>query len=931
MTGRAPWGRRSSRLLAHALLALYPRGFRVDNRSRFVEAAEHRWQMERDRGTAGATLRAWGLLILDTLRAVPTEWRRALGGPPRSSQATRPTAHLGRIDDGGSWSMGRWLDELRQDVRFALRSLRRTPAFTAVAMLTLSVGIGANTAIFSVVQGVLLRPLPYDEPDRLVFVRAALEARDVYNWPISPRILLDMREQSTLLESVEGVFTATGTLAPDGEEPIQIQYAGITPNLFSTLGVRPRIGRDFTLNDAAPIDNDDDENPGSPPPSVIILSHDVWEQRFGGDETILGRSISFRGDPHEVIGIMEPGFELLMPPDSRTVSDVDAWTAPRFDLVNADRRSAAFEMVARLRPGATVAQAQAQMDALELFIYSVSETSRPAGYTLRVVPMRDDINAEVQPVVLALLGAVGFLLLIACANVSNLLLVRASGRGGELAVRAALGGGRGRLLRQLLTESLMLAMLGVIPGVALAVVGLNGLLALGPPEFPRMDSIGVDLTVLLFAVGVSLAAAVLFGMVPAVQASRSDVGKVLHDRGGSPGLAGRSFLRNGIIVAEVALSLVLLIGAGLMVRSFVELRSADPGFDTEGLLTFELQLQGERYEQDARIAFVDELRQRLYGLPGVEGVSAATALPLLGETPSGRYGPQEVLEDITLYGQADYRYVHLDYMRTMGTTLLEGRTFEPSDFAGEGAAVVMIDELVARRVWPQGGAVGRTLIIRMGPEPEPVQVVGVVEHQRSLSPAFDSQETVYFNARNVGDPRTLHFAVRSRLGAAGLAVSVRSEVAAMDPGLPVSKLREMSEVIKQVMAPTRFALVLISVFAGAALALASVGLYSVLAYIVRQRTAEIGLRMALGAQGGSIRRLILWQGVAPTLTGVGLGIVSALWLTRSLSALLIGVTPTDPATYAATAALFIGLAVQASLIPAYRATAVDPLSALRTE
>ena len=822
------------------------------------------------------------------------------------------------------------LDTLLQDLRYAARSLRKSPGFTAVAVLTIGLGIGANTAIFSVLQAVLLRPLPYTESDKLVYVRGELRNRDVFNWPISQRILLDMRERSTLVESLAGIITGSNTLIGGEGDPVQVGFAAITPNLFSVLGVRPEIGRDFTAEDAAPLG--DDTDPDTVPPAAIILSHHLWENRFGSDPEVIGRSAQLGGGTVEIVGVMPQDFKLFLPPDSMFSHDIEVWLAQRFDLVNADRRQATFEVIGRLAGTTTVAQAQAEMDAVVAFIHEISESSRVAGYNLRVVPMQQDITAQVRPIVLALVGAVGFVLLIACANVSNLLVVRASARGGEIAVRSALGASRTRLMRQLLTESSALALLGAGVGLLLARVGIDGLMALGPPEFPRMETVSIDATALLFTLVVSLLAAVVFGTLPALQASRGTLAEILKDRGRSSALAGTGMIfRNGIVVVEVALSVVLLIGAGLMLRSFVQLQRADPGFDSENALTFELQLMGSQYGRQRRITFVAELRERLAGLPGVEAVSAANALPLHGATALGRYGTEEALDDDALYGQADYRYVQLDYFATMGTRLFAGRVFNEADFAGEGASVVVVDKLVAERLWPGESAVGKTLIIRMGPEPERMEVIGVVEHQRAESPAIDSKETVIFNARRVEDPNTLQWIVRTGIDAAGLAGPVRAEVAAMDKSLPVSNLRTMADAVDEAMAPTRFGLVAIAVFASLALALALVGLYSVLAFVVRQRTAEIGLRMAFGAQPRSILSLVVRQAMVPTVAGIAAGVLGAFWLTRFMSSLLVGVEPTDPATFVATSVVFVGVAILASLVPALRAMRVDPAEALRKE
>lgn len=817
-------------------------------------------------------------------------------------------------------------DGLVQDVRFAIRSLRRAPAFAAVTIATIALGIGANTAIFSVVQAVLLQPLPFDEAQELVFVRGELGARAVFNWPISPRILLDMRERSTRVTEFAGLNMFRATLVDREDRPEQIDVAQVTPNLFAMLGVAPILGRDFEESDAAPLPPDAD--PATAPVPTVMISHDLWRNQLGADQNIVGGFVNIFGADVEVIGVMPADFDILLPSDTMFNGTADAWFTPRIDLVNADRRGAQFEVIGRLAPGATIAQAQGEMDALVVFLHEVDEPARGAGFDLRVVGMQSDITAGVRPLIMALLGAVGFVLLIACANVSNLLLVRATTRDGEFAVRAAVGGNRSRLVRQLLVESLLLAGVGGLFGVVIARFGINSLVALGP-DFPRMSSIAIDGSVLGFTLGITVLAALVFGVVPALHASRADVAGVLKSQGRTAGLAGQSLLRTGVVVVEVALSVVLLVGAGLMMRSFAELQSADPGFRTEGVLSFELQLQGNAFPQERRVAFNDELRDKLGAIPGVEAVTAADVLPLRGTSLMGRYGTRAALEDDALYGQAAYRVVYLDYFRTTETGLLDGRAFNASDFAGEGAPTVIVDTLVAQRLWPGERAVGQDLVIRRGPDPEVMEVVGLVQHQRSQSPAFDSTETVYFNARDAGDPNTLQWYVTARVDPGSLGDQVRQVVADMDATLPVSGLRSMTDIEREVMTPTRFALVLIAVFAVLAAVLASVGLYSVLAYVVRQRTAEIGLRMVFGAQVGNVVRLIMSQALVPAVAGIGLGLVAAFWLTRFMATLLVAVAPTDPLTFAATALLFLAISGIASALPAYRAARVDPIDGLR--
>jgi putative ABC transport system permease protein len=443
-----------------------------------------------------------------------------------------------------------------------------------------------------------------------------------------------------------------------------------------------------------------------------------------------------------------------------------------------------------------------------------------------------------------------------------------------------------------------------------------------------METVSIDATVLLFALAATVGAALLFGLLPAMRAGRSDVAEVLKEGGRTSALGRTGSLRAGVVTAEVALSVVLLIGAGLMIRSFVALQRSDPGFDTGSALTFNVQLPG--YNRERRRVFMDELRGRLAALPGVEDVSAATMAPLVGASPSGRYGTREALTDEALYGQATYRFVYPDYFKTMGTKVLDGRAFDPSDFAGDGAATAIIDEIVAKRLWPNESPVGRTLVIRRAPEPEMVQVVGVVQHERSESPAFDSQEAVYFNARWAGDPGNTDWILRTAAVApTSLAPAVRAAVREMDPHVLVADVKSMQQVVADVMAPTRFALVIIGIFAIIALGLASIGVYGVLSYVVRERRAEIGMRMVLGAPRPTILRMVIRQGLAPTASGIVLGLLGAFWLTRFMTSLLVHVQPVDPVTFIGMAVLFALIGLIASVVPARRAARVHPMEALR--
>ncbi len=823
-------------------------------------------------------------------------------------------------------------DSLRQDLRYAVRALWKAPGFAAIAVLTIGLGIGANTAIFSVVSAVLLRPLPYAEPDRLAFVWADLTNRDVKNWPIAPPILEDFRQQAESFSGFAGVITTQTTLGGDDADPMQVQRGDMTPNMFSLLGVAPFLGRDFTDDDAAPVGDNAQGQPGQAPPVAVMLSHELWASRFGADRDILGRSINVGGGTAEVIGVMPEGFKLLVPPDAGLSANVDLWVAPRINVATwPSRANVLWSVIGRLAPGARLEQAQAEMDAIAARQREMDSIHETVGYELEVIPMQADVTETVRPTLLALLGAVGFVLLIACANVSNLLLVRAQSREGEIAIRSALGGSRWRLVRQLLTESSILALLGAAVGLAFARGGVALLLAFQPAEFPRVDTVAIDGWVLLFTLFVAFASVVVFGMVPAAQASKPQLADTLKDRGRSSALAQQKLFRNGVVVAEVALSVILLIGAGLMVRSSIELHRVDPGFDPENVLTFNLQLQNQRYAQpEARANFARELRDRLEALPGVASASAATPLPLQGVLNRGRYGTEEALTDGTAYGQADYRIITPGYFQTMDTRLVAGRLFNESEFNDPGHETVLIDTKLANILWPDESPVGQRMLIRIQTiEPQWVEVVGVVDHQRATTLAEESRETVYFTSRYVGVLGNLNWIVRTNVDPESIAPQARAEVSLMDPSLAFANVRTMQSYVQQANAPTQFALMLIGVFAVVALVLASVGLYSVLAYIVRQRTGEIGVRMAFGARSSDILRLVLGQGMMPTFAGIGVGVLGAFWLTQFMASLLVGIPPNDPLTFAGIAALFIGVAMLASYVPARRATRVDPLVALR--
>jgi putative ABC transport system permease protein len=674
---------------------------------------------------------------------------------------------------------------------------------------------------------------------------------------------------------------------------------------------------------------------------MVLLSHGLWEQRYGSDPRIVGRVLQLGGAPAEVVGVLPEDFGLLLPAAAATsAEEVDLWGAARIDYANAPRNNVFLRPLGRLRDGATLDQAQAQIDRVAAGLRELDGMKSSAGYHVRLESLHTDLTAGVRPVLLALLGTVLFVLLIACANVANLLLVRASGRDRELAVRAALGGSRRRLIRQMLLESGLLAVLGAGLGTILAAIGIELLPLLQPGDLPRIDEVRIDGAVLGATALAALGSAVLFGLVPALQSSSSTLASSLKDRGEAGSNRSRRVLQRAVVVAEVALSVVLLIGAGLMVRSFTELSRVEPGYGTDEVLTFDLTLPQTRYpDAGDRDAVMDRLQREFEALPGVTRAAAAFPLPLSGQAMNGRYGPEEALTDPEAFRQAEYRAVRPGYFEAMGTRLLEGRVLTGPDnteaaalaargFEG-GRAPVVVDEVLAGTLWPDGSAVGRTFLVRLfDPEPVVVEVVGVVEHQRNPDLARVGMPAVFFPDGVLGTIAGT-WAIRAGVDPRGLVPLIREVVGTVDPDLPVADVRTMGSYVDEAMAPTRFALTLIGVFGLVALVLASVGLYGVLSYVVRQRTSEIGVRMAFGAENGSITRLVVGQGLTLAGVGIALGIGAALALSGFLESLVVGISPTDPVTFGGIGLLFALVAALACYLPARRAARLDPVSALR--
>ena len=852
-----------------------------------------------------------------------------------------------------------------KDLRYAARTLAKTPGFTVTAVATIALGIGVSTAVFSVVNAVLLRPLPYSDPQRLVLIWGDMRNRGVTDFPFPPADFQDLRDQATLFEGFAAVNTFRPSISGDDNEPQEVRAATVTTNFFSLLGGQVQLGRDFTDADgtpqprppaqAGPPANPQPANPGRQPPArgnapapaaqpgnaaaanapprlptMAILSSGFWQRRYGADPNVIGRRIEIGGNSAEVVGVLTPGFELLFPPNTSIERAPDIFTALRVDFGAGSRTNVFLRVIGRLKEGVTLAQAQQQIDVMTDDLrkrFPIKETS---GLYLRVEPMDKDLVADVKPSILALLGAGIFVLLIACANVANLLLVRASWRQRELAVRAALGANTWRLVRQMLLESLLVAAGGALLGLVLAWFGIDLLMKLGPEGLPRIESVGIDARVLVFSLAAALGAALFFGVLPALRAARPDLMDLLRASNRTAALRSGRLLRKCVVILEVALSFVLLIGSGLMFRSFLALQHTNPGYDPEGVLTFylpDIRARGG----DARAAFMRQMRDRLSALPGVQSVGAASPFPLDGGVANARWGTEAALADPNRFQQANVHFVMPGYFETVHARLIEGRVFTDPD-NGPDVKMIVIDNRLAAKAFPNESAVGKHLFARIRTnEPETFEVIGVVAHQRHTSLAADGRETIFFADSLVGPGAANRWGVRTGGDPMTLVPAIRNEIASIDPRLAVSQIQPMRQFVDQAKSATRFALVLIGVFAAIALLLAVVGLYGVLSTVVRQRTTEIGVRMAFGAPQTSIFRLVLGEGLGLSAAGIAIGLGGAFGVTRVIESMLVGVRPADPATFAAIAVLFFVVAAVACWMPAWRAARLDPTVALREE
>ena len=838
------------------------------------------------------------------------------------------------------------------DVRLALRSLVKHRGFAATAALTLALAIGATVAIFSVVNSVLIEPLPYRDPSRLVLLWQELRARGVPEFPFPPGDIPDLREKGTLLEDIAVVQTGRQSLSTEAGQPEQVRVAFVTPNLFRLLGVNVTHGRDFEPADgtpappptSAPAPGAAPNPPGppgasappaapapAPPPLTFssILSHEFWQRHFGGDASIVGKSLRFGGATTFVVGIAQPDAQLLFPPRTNVERAPDLWIAGRTNFATGTRTAGVVRVIGRMQPGVTLPQLQTQMDALATDLRAAHPVKRNAGVHIAVVSMHDTLVSDVRVSILALMGAVTFVLLIACANLANLTMTQSARREHDLAVRAALGAGRGTLVRQMLVESGVLALSGAVGGLLLARLGIVVLQQIGPANLPRLQDVGIDLRVLAFTGLAAITAVILFGLLPAFRASRPDVTEVLRRTGRVAGL-GHGRIRSGLVIVEVALTFVLLIGSGLMIRSMVALQHVDPGYKPDGVLTF-LVPNFNGPTPQIRADFMQRMRTELAAIPGVQAVSSASPLPLDGTLANMPYGTEAAAADPTLFQQATVHNVQPGYFEAIGARVIEGRTFTEQE-NNPDARTVVVDRLLAARTFPGQSAVGKRLLMRIaGQNPVPFQIIGVVAHQRHATLTQDGREAVFFLDGQRGFGTANRWFIRTGQDPALFADDVKAAVARVERTIALADVQPMSALVDRAQAPTWFALVLTSVFAAIAAILAAVGLYGVLSTVVSQRTAEIGVRLAFGAERRAIFRLIVGRGLILAAIGIAIGAVAALGLTRFIQTLLVGVRATDPATFAAIVALFIAVATAACGIPAYRASRVDPLVALRRE
>jgi putative ABC transport system permease protein len=798
---------------------------------------------------------------------------------------------------------------LIQDLKFSVRMLAKNPGFTAVAVLTLALGIGANTAIFSVVNAVLLRPLPYKDPGRLVQIWETNPQRGFPEFPASPPNFFDWRDQNRSLSQIAAIqyddYNLTGAGAP-----MRVVGIDVSPNIFALLGTKPELGRVFT---------ETEDNPNNP--QVAIIGHSLWQTRFGSDPNTIGRPIVLDAKSYTVVGVMPASFRF---PDDGT----QLWTPL---ILPEDAKTARgahwLSVVARLKPGVSFDQAQAEMQTIAGRLEHQYPRSN-SGWSVFLRPLRKEMIGNIQTALLVLLGAVGLVLLIACSNVANLQLARTSARRREMAIRAALGAGRRRIVRQLITESLLLAVVGSAFGLLLAWWGTAALLKLDTEGIPRQSEIGIDGSVLLFTAAVAFITSLLFGLVPAMQFTSLDLTATLKEGTGSRGSASGRF-RQILVVSEVALAMVLLIGGGLLVRSFTRLLNVSPGFNPENVLTFRVQLPDAKYpKKEDNQAFFRELLARVQSLPGVDSSGATSILPLTNGGTNFRFYPEGQTAETGTPTSAQYRVVSPDYFRAMDVPLLRGRVFTAAD-TNDSQPVAVVNQAMARRYWPNTNPIGQRIVITDRP-PTAREIVGITGDVREAGLDQAAEPEMYVSLFQKGSG-SVSLVVRSKTAPLSFTSAVTEQVHSLDKDLPVQGVLSMEEVVGTSVGSRRFSTYLFTLFSLLALVLATVGIYGVMSYTVAQGTRDIGIRMAIGARPSDVLKLVLGAGMRQVLLGASIGIVGAIFLTRFVASLLYGVTAHDPVTFVAVVILLAGVAPAACYFPARRAMRVDPMIALRYE
>jgi predicted permease len=805
-----------------------------------------------------------------------------------------------------------WLEQLQQDIRYGLRLLRRSPLFALAAILTLAAGIGANTAIFTVVHAVLLRGLPYPNADRLAIIWTGLG--DEQRAPASEYEVVQLRDRSTVFDQIGGIWVRNSIVPGEGR-PEQVKMGLVTQNFLSLLCGQPAQGRLFTAEDVQ-----------ANAPNTLIISYGLWQRRFGGDPGIIGRALRVGNGSVTIVGVLPQGFRLFFPDDSSVPANVDLFEPLGFDSAKPDG-SNYLRTIGRLRRGANFAQAQSEFDGIAAQLRRAVPAFDDEKFSLHVAPLQDDDTRNVRRTLLLLSGGVAFVLLVACANVANLLLARSSYRLRETTVRVAIGARRSRIVRQLLTESVTLGLCGGIAAIGVGWLALKGLLVLRPESLLRLGSIQLNSAVFAYTLGISILAGIVFGLTPAFSASRVDLLDGLKNSARTAG-AGNKLPRSILIATEVALSFVLLAGTGLLVRTFFAVLNVDPGFRPVNVLTFTTS--------PGNYNFVHQVQQRLLTIPGVESASLISHLPLDDSYPNwyDTYYPEGAAPSQQSSAQADDRSILPGYFRTIGATLIAGRDFTEADDTVH-QHVAIIDEALAKQAWPGQDPLGRKLNISDSPkgpyqfERDWVVVVGVVKHVQyhSLTTMVRPQIYVPFQLA----PRPVSFVVRASAPLAELAVPIREQVAKVDRSAPVARLIALNELVKQARAQNRFVAFLAGALAGIALLLACLGIAGVTAFSIAQRTHEIGIRMALGASAGKVLHMILGQGLGPVIAGLLVGLACSFALMPLMRTLLFGVEPGDPLTFAAISALQLLVGTLACYLPALRAIRIEPSTALRYE